>query len=253
MFMNPRFTPEYLEQLYGDGYYTGKADYTYYDERADEKYSAYVWDSRIRKIKKFRSTGNFLDIGCSFGGFMKRASACFTAYGIDLSGYASSKAAASFPGRVHTGTIHDLPFSGVKFSVITMIELLEHESDPVKALNECCKLLDKGGLLVIQTANFNALQAAMLKERYAYFMPGHLSYFSSANLKKALMEAGFSRVKIYYPVEFGLLPKLLKSRMNFKSIFDYRSWIRISLYHLAGKIRFKDRAVMSSMVVYALK
>ena len=103
------------------------------------------------------------------------------------------------------------------FSVITMIELLEHVSDPVTAVSECFRLLKENGLLVIQTANMDALQAKCLKDKYAYFMPGHVSYFTKRNLVDLLKKTGFKKVKVFYPVEFGLIPKLLKSRYTLSS------------------------------------
>ena len=99
----------------------------------------------------------------------------------------------------------------------------------------------------------NAVQAKMFKERYAYFMPGHLSYFTRENICGVLRKAGFKKIKVYQPVEFGLLPKLLKSRYDFNSLLDYYRWIRIAFYHFISKIRFNNFAATSSMVIYAVK
>ena len=134
-----------------------------------------------------------------------------------------------------------------------MIELLEHEKNPAHAVRESYRLLKKNGLLVIQTANMDGMQARILKDNYAYYMPGHVSYFTKRSLTYILKKAGFRKIKIYFPVEFGLLPKLLKSRYSFKSYFDYLKWLRISYYHFISKIRFGNFAATSSMVIYALK
>lgn len=99
----------------------------------------------------------------------------------------------------------------------------------------------------------NGKQAKDLKENYEYYMPGHLSYFTAANLTMLLKTAGFSKIKIYYPVEFSLLPKLLKSRGSFKKFSDYKAWPRISSYHIKSKLHFGNFAMTSSMVVYAVK
>ena len=169
-------------------------------------------------------SGNFLDIGCSFGGLMKAASRYYVPHGIELSPYAGSHAKELFGDRVHIGTLADHTFPERYFSVITMIELLEHLPDPAQALRECYRLLDENGLLVIQTANMDGLQARIYGPGYAYFMPGHISYFSRRNLVMALKGCGFDTIRVFYPVEFGLLPKLKKSRGSFMSIFDYLAW-----------------------------
>ncbi len=253
IFMNPPFAEKAIESFYGEDYYSGKGNYSYHDERQSEEYSASVWDARIRNIRKYVKRGSFLDVGSSFGGLLKSAGKYFTPYGIEISPY-SAEYSSKFPGlTIHKGTLADHPFSRDFFSVITMVELIEHLRDPVSALEECFRLLKKGGLLLIQTANMDGLQARLLGDRYAYFMPGHLSYFTMKNLSGLLKEKGFSRVKVYRPVDFGLLPKLLKSRYSFKSHLDYRAWFRISRYHLLSKLHLGNFSPTSSMVVYAFK
>ena len=253
IFMNPRFTAETLRSFYGEDYYKGKAEYAYYDERGAERYARYVWDARLSFIRKFIRAGRILDIGSAFGGFLRASVPHFEPAGIELSEYAGNYARKRMGSQIHVGTLADHYFPRDNFLVITMIEVLEHLSSPVEAVKECHKLLQKGGLLVIQTANMDGLQAKMQGKNYAYYMPGHVSYFTKRNLVSLLKSAGFSRIKVYHPVEFGLLPKLRKSRGDFKSILDYRRWIRITLYHFLSKLHAGNFCATSSMVVYAFK
>ncbi|MCL1865183.1 MAG: class I SAM-dependent methyltransferase [Spirochaetes bacterium] len=251
--MNPQFKDDVIKNFYSEDYFRGRADYSYIDERDIKKYSRYVWDKRIKIIRKYANSGNFLDVGCSFGGLLESAAKYYTPFGIEISDYAYSQVTKQFGRNIHHGTLYDHKFSSNFFSVITMIELIEHLSDPVYAITQCFDLLRKDGVLVIQTANMNAKQARDLGKDYEYFMPGHLSYFTAENLSDLLRKTGFVKIKIYYPVEFGLLPKLLKSRGSFKSILDYRYWLRIISYHMKSKIRLGNFAMTSSMVIYAVK
>jgi 2-polyprenyl-3-methyl-5-hydroxy-6-metoxy-1,4-benzoquinol methylase len=253
IFMNPRFTAETLRSFYGEDYYKGKAEYAYYDERGAERYARYVWDARLSFIRKFIRAGRLLDIGSAFGGFLRASVPHFEPAGIELSEYAGNYARKRMGSQIHVGTLADHYFPRDNFLVITMIEVLEHLASPAEAVKECHKLLQKGGLLVIQTANMDGLQAKIQGKNYAYYMPGHVSYFTKRNLVTLLKSAGFSRIKVYHPVEFGLLPKLRKSRGDFKSILDYRRWIRITLYHLLSKFHAGNFCTTSSMVVYAFK
>lgn len=253
IFMNPLFDDETVKSFYSEEYYSGKADYSYIDERSIKKFSAYVWDGRIRVIHKYIKSGNFLDVGCSFGGFLESAAKYYTPYGIEMSEFSCAHAKGIFGDNIHCGTLADHPFSEKSFSVITMIELIEHLADPASAVRECQRLLDDGGILLIQTANMDGKQAADLGPDYEYYMPGHLSYFSRSNLVMLLRNSGFRKVKVFQPVEFGLLPKLLKSRGSFKSLSDYKAWLRIASYHMKSKVHFGDFALTSSMVVYAFK
>ena len=253
IFMNPPFTDATIKGFYTEDYYRGSAEYTYHDEREAERYAAHVWDSRLNVIRRYAAEGNFLDVGSSFGGFLRRAGRYYTTFGIEMSEYSAAYARKEGGLNIHTGTLGDHPYEGNFFSVITMIEVLEHLKDPAPALKECCRLLKKEGVLVLQTANMEGLQARLMKDRYGYYLPGHLSYFSLRNLSDVLRHAGFSRIRVYRPVEFGLLPKLKKSRGSFRTVWDYRQWIRISRYHLISKLAAGSFSPTSSMVLYAVK
>jgi 2-polyprenyl-3-methyl-5-hydroxy-6-metoxy-1,4-benzoquinol methylase len=253
MFMNPRLTNAVSGDIYDENYYSGKAEYSYYDERQAEKDARHVWDKRVKVIHRYINTGNILDVGSSFGGFLRSAAKYYRPHGIEISGYAGSYSKSATGFTIHAGTLEDHPFGEGYFSAITMIELLEHLSDPAGALRECYRLLSDGGLLLVQTANMDGIQAKIRGDNYAYFMPGHLSYFTRKNLLMVLRQCGFKKIKVFYPVEFGLLPKLLKSKHTFTSPWDYRRWLRIAAYHLISKIHFRNFAATSSMVIYAFK
>lgn len=253
IFMNPQFTDRVIEEFYSEEYFKGKADYSYIDEREIKKYSKHVWNRRVDVIRKYVKSGNFLDVGCSFGGLLESASEYFTPYGIEMSDYACTYSKELFGEKIHHGTLNNHKFSENFFSAITMIELIEHLPDPLFAIKECFKLLRPHGVIVVQTANMDGKQARDLGEKYEYLMPGHLSYFTAENLTQLLKTAGFRKIRVYYPVEFGLIPKLLKSRGSFKKLTDYSAWLRISSYHLKSKIHSGKFAMTSSMVIYAVK
>jgi 2-polyprenyl-3-methyl-5-hydroxy-6-metoxy-1,4-benzoquinol methylase len=260
MFQSPRFSDETLESFYSEGYYTGKNSYTYVDERENFKGSSYVWNKRLKKISSFmgfdtKNKKKFLDIGCSFGGFIKCAEdAGFDAYGLDVSEFASTYAREKLGLKnVLCGNFTKGIYDDDFFDVITMIEVIEHVKNPKETIDEAYKILKPGGLFILQTANMDGHQAKREKADYHYFLPGHLYYFSAKTLKKYLQDAGFSKVKIFYGVDFGLMPKLKKSALAFKSAKEYFKLLKISYYHLKSKVHIKDFCLTSSMVVYAVK
>lgn len=254
IFMNPPLSITSESELYNESYYTGSSDYHYYDERKFEKFARYVWDARLHTILKYKTKGNFLDVGCSFGGFLNAASRFFNVFGIERSSYSGNYAKKRIGNDViHIGTLYNHPFKHNFFSVITLIEVLEHIRNPYEALMECYNLCQNDGLLIIQTANMEGMQAKIKKHNYGYFLPGHFSYFSKQNLLATLKKIGFKKIIVYQPVDFGLLPKLKKSMMNFNSLWDYSQWIRISLYHYISKFHFGNFSATSSMVIYAFK
>lgn len=252
-FMNPLFNEKTISSFYNESYYNGTSSFSYTDERANEKFNRYVWDKRIDKIYKYNRHGNYLDVGSSFGGLLRSASRYYKPHGIELSEYAAEWSKKEFGENIHNGTLDNNNYPASFFSVITMIELIEHIADPNKTIGECSRLLVKNGLLVIQTANMAGLQAKKAGSNYHYYLPGHLAYFNRNNLTYLLQKHGFSKIKYFYPVEFGLLPKLLKSRQNFHKISDYKKWLTISHYHIKSKIHFGNHALTSSLVIYAWK
>lgn len=246
--------PDRLEELYTEGYYSGNAGYTYKDERKQERFERYVWKARLNRIKEFVPTpADFLDIGCAYGGLaLEAASMGYSAQGLDISEHAVQEARKRGL-KAKQGRITDDLFASRSIDVATMIEVIEHLEKPRESLAALSRVIRPGGLLVIQTANFDGQQARQGGSDYHYYLPGHLFYFSKSNLTRLLKEHGFSRVLFYPGVEFGLLPKLLKSRGSFQSPGDYAKWLRISWYHAMSKVALGRFAMTSAMVLYAFR
>ena len=75
-------------RFYEEGYYTGSSSFNYQDERKMEEASRIVWKARIKKLLQVSHSGNYLDIGCSFGGLMQTANeAGFEVYGAEVSNF----------------------------------------------------------------------------------------------------------------------------------------------------------------------
>ncbi|MCB1175387.1 MAG: class I SAM-dependent methyltransferase [Leptospiraceae bacterium] len=244
--------PVELAGLYTADYYTGKAEYSYRDERSQLAYDRYVWRARLKQIARFQKPPSaFLDVGCSFGGFVASAREWgYQSAGLDISPYAVQYA-RSQGLDVRQGEVTAGIWPDSQFDIITLIEVIEHLPDPRAALSALARIAKPGALLVLQTANFNGRQARRAGSSYHYYLPGHFVYYSSSNLRRLLEQFDFQVIKIFYPVDFGLGAKLLKSRSRFKSWSDYLQWLRIAWYHLSGKIHWRDRAWQSSMVLYA--
>ena len=239
-------------ELYGEDYYTGRAEYSYRDERERVRFDRHVWNARLKEIGRFVAPpADFLDVGCAFGGFVECAGEFgYKARGLDVSEFAVRDGRARgldlIRGELKPGV---LPEASV--DVLTMIEVLEHLPDPVAAFQAMRDLVRPGGLVVIQTANFLGRQARRAGESYHYYLPGHLYYYSTHNLRLLLERFGFSRIKFFRPVEFGLLAKLKKSRGDFRKLSDYRRWWPTARYHWLSHLAWRDFAYTSSMVCYA--
>ncbi|MEQ9363229.1 MAG: class I SAM-dependent methyltransferase [Leptospirales bacterium] len=244
--------PEDASELYDEDYYTGRAEYSYRDEREQRRFDRYVLDARLRTIARYAAPpADFVDVGAAFGAFVEAAQAAgYRARGLDVSEYAAADA-RSRGLDVRVGELIPGAFEPASVDVLTMIEVFEHLTQPRAAMRALRESMRPGGLVVVQTANFRGAQARRAGGDYHYYLPGHFYYYSSDNLRRLFAEFGFSRVKIFRPVDFALLAKLKKSRGGFTRARDYLGWLRIAWYHWKGMLHFGEYALTSSMVLYA--
>jgi len=264
--------PKNADAYYDEGYYTGAAAFNYQDERKKEYYHNFVHRARLNSIRKFLNIApfdfaqgaRFLDVGCAFGAFARAAAtAGFEAYGLDVSAYAVREGnkipAGGNPPKLFEGDLSHLPkrgstvFSPGTFSAITLIEVAEHLKTPRADFVAAFRLLRPGGVLVIQTANFEGLQAARSGSEYHYYLPGHLIYYTATGLKRLLGEIGFREFKEFFPVDFSLWAKWRKAWGNVSKVSDLVRFWRMSAYHWKSKWRRGGRPLTSSYVLYAKK
>jgi len=279
--------PKSADAYYDEGYYTGKSAFSYQDERRQEHYHNFVHSARVRSIAAYIRAGNtgephghsrianktsvsqrpkFLDVGCAFGALVRAAAENFESTGLDVSDFAVSEgnkinSEKKLESRLWRGDLTHVPktlaarrvFAADSFAAITLIEVAEHLQDPRAAFASAYKLLKRGGVLVIQTANFEGWQAVKGGADYHYYLPGHLVYYSATGLKKMLTDLGFCEFKEFFPVDFPLWAKWRKAWGEIKSFRDLTRFWRMSLYHLKSKLRWRGRPLTCSYVLYARK
>lgn len=75
-----------------------------------------------------------------------------------------------------------MPFGDSEFGVVTMLEVLEHTPDPLRALTEVARVCERSLILSVPSHEDDN--------------PEHLHLFDPAQLKRWLEQLGFSRVKL---------------------------------------------------------
>ena len=103
-----------------------------------------------------------------------------------------------------------------KFDFITIIHTIEHVVNPEKMIDQAIKLLNKNGILFIETPNLDSHLFHVLKKDYDFLIPpDHLWLFSKKSLQ--LILAKFKDLKIEkistysYPEHLmGIIKRLIK-------------------------------------------
>jgi SAM-dependent methyltransferase len=267
--------PKSANAYYDEGYYTGTATFNYQDERREERHHKHVHAARLKSIRRFLRAGGslfgekaprekFLDVGAAFGAFARSAAESFESYGLDVSPFAvteGNKISETMDNRARLfkGDLCHLPrksgkiFSPECFSAVTLIEVAEHLQTPRVDFTAAYRLLRPGGVLVIQTANFEGWQAVNAGDAYHYYLPGHLIYYTATGLRRMLRDIGFREFKEFFPVDFSLWAKWRKSWGSVQKLSDLTRFWRMSLYHIKSKFHWRRRPLTSSYVLYARK
>jgi len=211
-----------LAEYYAEKYYQ-EANGSYeieYDE-AEVAYFRNKIAERVYVIEKNLREGavkTFLDIGCGEGWalqFFKEKG--WEVLGLDYSSFGCEKFNPSCLENLIAGNIYDnlngLIKEGRKFTTLWIDNVLEHVTDPEFLIAELKKVMEPGGILVIEVPNdFSFLQNYLVSNKivdrqYWIVTPDHLSYFNSDGLRSLLTDHGFTTVELIsdYPIDINLL------------------------------------------------
>ena len=178
-----------------------------------------------------------LDVGCHIGVFLEIAQERgWEAWGIEPSHWATREA-QSRGLQVIEGTLDDAHLAGESFDVITLWDVIEHLTDPLRELKESHRILRKGGLICIHTMNIESPLARLMGSRWPWLMEMHLYYFSPRTLGEMLRKAGFTVVKMVNQRRFLRLGYLATR------IAPYSSLIASGMSKLVTAFGLKDKAV----------
>lgn len=222
--------------------------YTKPDENNFKKFELIYLD-KLKKIEKKTGIGRILDVGCGMGPLLSAAKKRgWDVYGVepDKSG---AKEAKKKGFNVFNGILKKANFRHNYFDVITMIEVIEHINRPVNELKGIKKILKKNGLLIIQTANNDSIEAKIKGKNWKYYYFDHKCYFSRKTIRKALKTTGFKIIKeILDDISWFV---------RMKSIIKYekkvlRNLLKWNIIYLA-RILFINKPVLGSMTIYARK
>lgn len=159
---------------------------------------------------------SLFDVGCGFGELLLYAQEI----GMQVAGLEVSPEAVNFLQEQKIPVVLsniDIDFScitnGKRFSVVTMLNVLEHLREPAKTLKGIREhLLEPEGVLVVDVPNeFNPLQTAasdlFALGEWWVSAPVHINYFTPMTLQYLLQACGYEVIDLLssFPMELFLL------------------------------------------------
>ena len=170
----------------------------------------------IDKVIPFQKSGAWLDIG--FG----NASLLFTAQeygfypvGVDLrlENVANLNALGI---EAHCNEVQKIDFKR-KFSVVSMMDVLEHVPYPKEMLSAVVRLLDDGGIVLVSMPNTESiLWHEMLKQKtHPYWGEiEHYHNFSRSRLYSFLEENGFKAIRYGVSERYRICMEVIAKKIN---------------------------------------
>jgi len=145
----------------------------------------------LARIERSLSPGRLLDLGCWTGSLMEAARRRgWAPVGIEPSRWAAAEARRrGFEVAGNDLFAHQLPPHS--FRLVVMGDVLEHLTEPLRALRTVRDLLEPEGGLFLTVPNAGSLVARTLGRRWWSVLPMHLQYFTRGSLELALRQSGF--------------------------------------------------------------
>ncbi|MBX7167447.1 MAG: class I SAM-dependent methyltransferase [Pirellulales bacterium] len=134
-----------------------------------------------------------LDVGCATGAFLLTARQRFDVEGVEL-GADTAEVARKQGLQVTTGRLQDVSGEG-RFDVITMLQLIEHITDPAELLTEARRLLRPGGIVYLDTPNVDSASFRLFGNLHTHVSSfGHVSLFTKAGLARLAERVGLKQI-----------------------------------------------------------
>ncbi len=186
--VHPPVSSERLRRYYHTTYFkahkTDTLSYTDYDKAMPFKRPLFA--AVTREIKALVGVRDVLDIGSAYGDFVTHlTSAGYNAEGVELSEHAAD-VARSRGVKVHLSTAEEFAraHAASRYDLLTLLDVLEHFSDPVQTFAELRGLVRDEGYALIITPSSDALLRRLLgRHWYLFTLPQHLNYFNAATIR----------------------------------------------------------------------
>ncbi len=169
------------------------------------------FNKRLIALITESKAGSILDAGCGEGftlSLLKRSKLGKKLVGIDFEDDALKLAQKINPLlNISKASIYDLPYKNNEFDLVICSEVLEHLTDPVKAISEIVRVSKKYVLISVPNEPYFML-ANFLRGKYLSHWgnhPEHINHWTSSAIKLFAESHGLKVKKIFTPFAWTIL------------------------------------------------
>lgn len=186
-------SPRLRSQLILDGYREGSDERFISQAKARERT---FWRA-LARIERHIPVGRVLDVGTAAGSFLHVAQS----RGWAVSGCEPNRWMCEWGGRhygltIDAGTINEQRYPDQAFDLVTLWDVLEHDGNPRRLLDECHRVLRPGGLLVVNYPDAGSWIARAMGKQWPMYLSGHLYFFTRKTIADLLRRTRFELVQI---------------------------------------------------------
>lgn len=164
----------------------------FYSQLEDEEYSTEAegrtknFKVLFKRLKRLNPGNTLLDVGAASGIFLDLASKeGFQIDGIEPSASLAKEALNQYGIQLFNGTVENFQTTKT-YSVITLLDIIEHLVEPDRFMSAIDSLLQDQGLLVLVTPDVNSLAARLMGRRWWHYRIAHINFFNLPSIKYLL-------------------------------------------------------------------
>lgn len=166
--------------------------------RQGQELNSYINEAALRKIPGFDRVRSFLDVGTGYGFLLHRLKVQMSidAVGSEPSVQEAGWGTANLGVRIVNTLLAESGLPEASFDAVASFEVIEHTQDPRAFVAELARYVKPGGLLILNTDNFESTAVKRLGPRFAKWIPhSHVSDFAPATLTRCVESVPGLRVE----------------------------------------------------------
>ena len=158
--------------IYTEAYFQGGRVDGYSDYIGSEDVLRGEFRAALRDLRKAGcSSGKLLELGCAYGFFLAEAKVCFDVQGIEM-GESAVRFCRTRGFDVEQGTLtEEYVGSRAPFDAVVMLDVVEHLTEPDKAIELVHMAMKPGGKLMLTTGDWESAMSRVMGRNWRLMTP----------------------------------------------------------------------------------